>query len=283
MSIEFAIDNSTDIVVFSDLDGTLLDGVDYSFSKALPALELLREKNIPIIFCTSKTLPEVEIYRHRLNNHDPFVVENGGAIYIPDAYFDVPFEYDRVTAGYRVRELGTPYEVLVDALAEVRRRTGAPLRGFADMTVREVAERCNLTLDQAALAKQREYDEPFLILDVEAASRVVDAIAAPVTRGDRFHHLSGSDKGRAVTFLIELFRRSRPDAVSVGIGNRSNDLALLEAVDVPILVAREEGEYDPGVAVPGLRYAGGVGPEGWNSAILNLSAHLAAPLGRADA
>ncbi len=283
MSIELTINNTANIVVFSDLDGTLLDGVDYSFSKALPALKFLKEKNIPVIFCTSKTLPEVEIYRHRLNNHDPFVVENGGAIYIPDGYYDVPFDYDRATAGYRVRELGTPYEVLVDALAEVRRRTGAPLRGFADMTVREVAERCNLTLDQAALAKQREYDEPFLILEPEAAPRVVDAIAAPVTRGDRFHHLSGSDKGRAVSCLMALFRRWRPDAVSVGIGNRSSDLALLEAVDVPILVASGGGTYDPGVAVPGLRYAEGVGPEGWNSAILNLTAQLAPPLRRAEA
>jgi len=264
------------IVVFSDLDGTLLDHNDYSFEQALPALELLREKAIPVVFCTSKTRSEVELYRHLLDNRDPFVVENGGAVYVPDGYYEGPFDHHRLSAGYAVRELAAPYQTQVAALAHLRRLTGARLRGFSDMTTAEVAERCNLSLERAALARQREHDEPFLILDRGTTPGVLaalGALGARITRGDRFHHLCGSDKGRAVTLLMALFRRAWPEVLSIGIGNRCNDLPLLEAVDLPILVATEDGAHDRAVSVAGLRYADGVGPEGWNAAIMELWDH----------
>ncbi len=37
-------------IVFSDLDGTLLDHRIYDYSPALPALEMLQEKQIPLGF-----------------------------------------------------------------------------------------------------------------------------------------------------------------------------------------------------------------------------------------
>jgi mannosyl-3-phosphoglycerate phosphatase len=258
------------LIVFSDLDRTLLDGDDYSFRKAAPALRLLGERKIPLVLCTSKTRSEVEFYRERFDNRDPFVVENGGAVYIPKDYYSFSFPYDRATADYFILELGAPYQTLVTALADLKSRTGVSLRGFSDMTTQEVASRCGLSLHQAAMAKQREYDEPFLILEPEATSTVMDAADVPITQGDRFYHIAASDKGRAVSLLLELFKRSDPDALSVGIGSTFNDLPLLKAVDIPILVRADDGAYDRRITVPRLGYTEGVGPEGWNSAITNL-------------
>ncbi len=70
--------------------------------------------------------------------------------------------------------------------------------------------------------------------------------------------------------LMALFKRSHPGAVSVGIGDALNDLPLLEAVDIPVLVQDTGGGYDPRIAFPGLRYADGIGPSGWNAAIASL-------------
>lgn len=258
------------LIVFSDLDGTLLDGRDHSFDPARPALRLLAEHGIPLVLCSSKTRAEIAFHRERLGNRDPFVVENGGAVHVPKGYFGFGFNHDRVTADCLVIELGAPYETLVRALGELMRRTGVPLRGFSDMTVDEVAAHCALPLDLAAQAKQREHDEPFLILRPEAAGDVMAAAELPVTQGDRFYHLSASDKGRAVSVLIDLFERACPGAVSVGLGDTLNDQPLLAAVDIPILVQLSEGGYDSRVAVPGLRYAEGAGPAGWNAAVAEL-------------
>lgn len=268
------------LIVFSDLDQTLLDGSDYSFGKALPALRLLGERGIPLVLCTSKTLSEVEFHRDRLNNFDPFVVENGGAVYIPKDHYAFRVAYGRATADYFILELGAPYRTLVKSLADLKSRTGVSLRGFSDMTIQEVAFRCGLSLHQAAMAKQREYDEPFLILEPEAASAVMDAADIPITQGDRFYHIAVSDKGRAVSLLMDLFKRSHPDALSIGIGSTLNDVPLLKAVDIPILVRTDGGDYDRRVVLPRLRYAEGVGPEGWNSAILDLVDCASADLAR---
>ena len=257
-------------IVFSDLDQTLLDGRDYSHAEAVPGLAVLEDQDIPLVLCTSKTRPEVEFHRSRLNNRHPFVVENGGAVYIPTGYFEFDFEYDRRTADCFVLEMGLPYRVLVAALADLKRKTGLPLRGFSDMTIREVASRCDLCLRQAAWAKRREYDEPFLIPTPEAVAAVIDAAAFPVTQGGRFFHLAVSDKGQAVSKLMAIFERAHPGAISVGIGDAFNDLPLLEAVDIPFLVQGVDGGHDPRIAFPGLRYADGVGPAGWNAAIGSL-------------
>jgi len=271
MNIEQPDGRRSRLIVFSDLDQTLLDGRDYSYAKAVPGLQSLEEQGIPLVLCTSKTRSEVEFYRDRLRNRRPFVVENGGAVYVPFGYFGFDFAYDRRTADCFVLEMGIPYRLLVRALAELKRKTGLPLRGFSDMTIQEVASRCRLSLRQAAWAKRREYDEPFLIPAPEAAADAVIAAAdIPVTQGGRFFHLAASDKGRAVSMLMALFRRSHPDAVSVGIGDAFNDLPLLEAVDLPVLVQDTDGGYDPRIVIPGLLYADGIGPAGWNAAIASL-------------
>lgn len=258
------------LVVFSDLDQTLLDGKDYSHDKAVPGLTLLEDRKIPLVLCTSKTRKEVEFYRGRLKNYHPFVIENGGAVYIPIDYFGFDFDYHHRTDGFFVVELGTPYPAIIRALSRLKRKTGLSLRGFSDMTVQEVATRCDLPLHQAAWAKQREYDEPFLIPDPDEVTAVINAADIPVSQGGRFFHLASSDKGRAVSMLMSLFKRSKSDAVSVGIGDALNDLQLLEAVDIPVLVQDADGGYDPRISFSDLRYAEGIGPVGWNSAIESL-------------
>jgi mannosyl-3-phosphoglycerate phosphatase len=264
------------VIVFSDLDGTLLDRDDYSHDRALPALDLLDRHNIPLVLCTSKTRAEVQFHRRRLANRDPFVVENGGAVYVPEGYFPFPVDCDREDGGYRVIELGAPYQTLVGALVDLRNTTGVALRGFSDMSAGEVASLCGLPLDQAELAKQREYDEPFLIPDPDGAATVLDAAEIPITRGGRFYHASSSDKGRAVSLLIDLFRRSHPGARTIGIGDATNDLPLLEAVDIPVVMPGADDGYDPGVTAPRLRYAEAPGPAGWNAVITEL-VNAAAP------
>ncbi len=75
------------LIIFTDLDGTLLDYSTYSFDAALPALKVLKEKNIPLVICSSKTKTEIEYYRKKLDNYRPFISENGGGIFIPKNYF----------------------------------------------------------------------------------------------------------------------------------------------------------------------------------------------------
>ena len=135
-------------IVFTDLDGTLLDHATYSWEPALPALSLLRERQIPLVFCSSKTRAEIEHYRRELGNLDPFISENGGGIFIPDGYFDLsvlPLEpLVTKTAGWAIIRLGAPYLRLRQAIRRLREE-GFALTGFGDMTIAEVAAKMRVS------------------------------------------------------------------------------------------------------------------------------------------
>jgi mannosyl-3-phosphoglycerate phosphatase len=264
------------IVVFTDLDGTLLDAA-YSFDAAEDALRVLRERDIPMVLVSSKTRAEIEILRASLQNGHPFIVENGGAVYIPAGLFPFPVEGSTRRDRYQVVELGVPYSSLRRALQEIRHNLGHEIRGFGDLSVEEIAEQTGLPIEEARLARRREYDEPLVLTgsseQVEDFRRHAVARGLRCVRGGRFFHLMGeTDKGRACRLLIDLYRRQFTfgQPVTVGIGDSLNDLAMLTVMDRPILVQRPDGSYDPEVRLTDLSYAPGIGPVGWNRAILSL-------------
>jgi len=261
------------LVVFTDLDGTLLDHATYSFEPARPALEALAAAGSPVVLCTSKTRAETERWRLALGNTDPFIVENGGAVFVPEGYFGPGARYDRRDGRYGVLEFGRPYADLRRALGSIRDATGIPLRGFGDMSLDEIAGRCGFSREDAALAARREYDEPFFGADANALAEIVRAATAAglqVQSGGRFHHLAGgTDKGLAVRALRELYVADRGPVRSAGLGDSPNDEPMLRSVDVPILVRRPDGRHVDGLHVPGLIMAY-AGPEGWREAVLDL-------------
>ncbi len=255
-------------IIFTDLDGTLLDG-RYSFKKALPALKLIRKHEIPLIFCTSKTRAETELYRRRTGNNDPFIVENGGAIFIPENYFDFEFEYDYATANYLVIKLGTEYSKLRRILEMIRSR-GIAVAGFGDMSPEDISKLCGMNLEEAKLAKEREFDEPFKLANKEnekEVSRIIKQNGLNMVRGSGFYHLTGmNDKGKAVRILSDLYRKKFRRIITYGFGDSENDFEMLEAVDEAYVVQKPDGSF----ASMKFKTVDGVGPEGWNKAVLGL-------------
>ena len=63
-------------LIFTDLDGTFLNHSDYSFEDSKEALEKISQKNIPLIFTTSKTKVEVELLQKKVGIKEPFIIEN---------------------------------------------------------------------------------------------------------------------------------------------------------------------------------------------------------------
>lgn len=257
-------------IIVSDLDGTLLDSRTYSFEAARPALEALRRAGVPLVLCTSKTRAEVEFWRDRLGDADPFIVENGGAVYIPQGYFPFCVAHALGRDAYEVIELGTPYEELVRALQDAAREAGCQVLGFHDMSVAEVCLRSRLPVLQAELAKYREYDEPFEILG-HGSYRLLEAIerrGKRWTRGDRFYHILGNNsKGEALRRLTSLYRRAFGEVRVVALGDGWNDADFLKAADLPVLV-RSPYAVALKRAVPRAVVTRSPGPHGWNEAVL---------------
>lgn len=265
------------IIIFTDLDGTLLDAEKYSFESALPALSIINEKVIPLIICSSKTKSEIEFYRKKLHNLHPFITENGGGIFIPENYFDFDISKfdlkpEKINKYFLIR-LGEKYSNLRKGINKLKRK-GLRIKGFGDMTVKEIAEITKLSLKEAKMAKKRDFDEPFIFQgdkkDNEILFNSIKKMNFNVTMGRFFHLIGNSDKGKAVSILIKLFKEKFSDIITIALGDSPNDSPMLEKVDYPIIVQKNNGNYDPNIKVKNIIRANGIGPLGWNNAIMKI-------------
>ncbi len=239
----FAGNCSRRLIVFTDLDGTLLDHDDYAWAGAARTLELLAERGVPLIFVSSKTRSEITHLQSCMGITDqPFVVENGGGVFFPSSWRH-GLDGSAVAAenGGAVC-LGIPYRRIRNLFETLRRRY--PVTGFGDMTVEDVIAHTGLDRAAALRAMAREFSEPFLFDgDLDELLSEVRPHGMTITTGGRFHHLlaAGQDKGRAVRLVAECFARLEGAIVTVGLGDAANDLPLLRAVDVPVVVPRPDG------------------------------------------
>lgn len=263
-------------IIFTDLDGTLLDAKTYEWREAATALEQCREKRIPVIMVSSKTRAEIELLRRRLFLPSPFVSENGGGIFIPqESYqgFSDPPAASRDRGLWKI-SLGAEYKELVKHLKEMTKELGWKIRGFSDMTVEEISRRTHLDRNAAALAAMREFDEPFVVLDppnpqTDLLGRAAAKRGLTVSSGGRFFHLQGrNDKGTAFEAIMSWYRKSHGKISSVALGDSPNDFPMLKRADRPVLVRSEKDYPELKIQIPRLRVTREKGPKGWNSAVL---------------
>jgi mannosyl-3-phosphoglycerate phosphatase len=256
------------LVVITDLDGTLLDQQNYSYEESRSAVRRVLQLGIPLVLCSSKTHAEVRPLWDELGLSDPFIVENGGAILAPPKYF--PFaagvEFEE---GWKIIELGLTVARLRQALSESARECGARVRSFGSMGLSEIAGLTGLTLEQSKRAAERFYDEPFVIDsgDPVCLKSYLTSKGFDVVRGDRFYHVTGGgDKGKVTKVLLDLYRRIKAGVYSIGLGNSANDLPMLSAVDLPMLVRNPDGSWDAEVErqIPGIAKSTKIGPAGWS-------------------
>jgi mannosyl-3-phosphoglycerate phosphatase len=260
------------IVIFTDLDGTLLDDHTYDFKPALTALKLIRSRKIPLIMVSSKTREEMECYRKELSIGDPFIVENGGAIYFPPS-FPLPDEYSFETVDeYREVIIGTPLAVISEKIDELKEQFR--LRSFSELPVEEIAALTGLTHEQAHRASVREFDETIVLegpVDEELVRTKALELGIDCVRGGRFlHFFCGGDKGKAVEVILDVYQQQGRSVTSIGLGDGQNDLAMLWAVDQAVVMEAEDGGYVAGLDHPDFMKAGGRGPGAWNRVVMHI-------------
>ncbi len=268
-------------IIFTDLDGTLLDHHDYSFGAAVPALQAVQQQGIPLILTTSKTLAEVRQINQALKNPQPAIVENGCALCFP-LDNDYPFELDsrdRID-GYAVIRIPPPYGEIRAFIAQQRTTHQWQLQGFDDMNPKSVVESTGLSERQAENAKRRLCSEPFLWLDSEdALSRFVAAAedaGLQVTRGGRFWHLMGlSSKAQAMQTMLALFAgENEPAPTTIALGDSENDRGMLQSADIAVVIRRHDGTHLDCHGLKQTLYTQQQGPAGWNAAILQILTEL---------
>jgi mannosyl-3-phosphoglycerate phosphatase len=267
------------LVVFSDIDGTLIDSATYSVATTAPTATSLLSKGIPLILCSSKTSAEQRYYRAQLGIEAPYIAENGSAIFVPTGYFPVDPPHTRAENGYVVQELGTAVAEIRAKIARVKQETGLAWQGLNDLPLAEISQRTGMSPTTVALAQQREYSETILtplgVAEIHTLrSALADQGLALLIR-ESFHLIlsAQSDEGTAVSWLSDHYRQMWSTIETVGLGNSANDADMLAAVHRPYLVQKAGGGWHslpPGVAA---NLVNGIGPAGWQQAVTDLLAN----------
>ena len=259
-------------IIFSDLDGTLLDHDTYSWAAAAEALDLIKQTETPLILVSSKTRPEIKAIQDELGVSDPFVVENGAAVLINNHHEFGSIAGSEDFHGYKAIILGKPRDELMEKVRALKEEFS--IKGLSEMSVREIVDLTNLEHDQAASAKAREFGDAFVFMEggseIERLRSEVEKLGFTLTRGGRFFHLlTGYDKGLAVKKIIGLYQTIDSNKVSLGIGDSLNDKEMLMEVKKPFLVAKPDGSHE-NIDIPGLIKVPQIGPEGFNRVVLDL-------------
>ena len=242
------------LVVFTDLDGTLLDHDSYSWAPAEPALARLADLGAVVVLASSKTASEIAVLQDAMGlAHWPAIVENGAGVLGDGA----PSRHGELRG----------------ALGRVPGDLRRHFTGFGDMTPAEVAACTGLAPQDAARARARMFSEPGLWSGSDAdRARFLAALAregVTARQGGRFLTLSfGRTKADR---MAEIVARYRP-AHTIALGDAPNDIEMLEAADQGIIVANPHAPPMP--ALPGeatgrIRRTRQAGPSGWNTAILD--------------
>jgi len=265
-----------DLLIVTDLDGSLLDEDTYSFESAKESLSQITSLGIPLVLNTSKTIKELETLRRDLQNDHPFIVENGTGVVIPKDYFEVLDETLSTTNGYLLKTFGAELGTIIPLIEALRNELGVSFRGFSEMSVHEIVALTHLTYENAQRAKTRNFSEPIVWQDSDEAWRLFSSklTGSGIKRhqGDRFVHLSGGgDKGQAGEWLRRCYvSNGHPALKVVALGNSANDIPMLLTADIPVII-RTSGRTLS--AIPGRGdtiVTDEFGPAGWNNAILKI-------------
>lgn len=261
-------------LVFTDLDGTLLDHETYDHRPASAALAELARRDIPVIPNTSKTIDEVLAWRRRLALDGPFIVENGSAVLLPvnrpewriEAAASVHDE-----RGYHVVVFGTTLATIAARLCDLDVAQRYACEAFSRMSVAAISAATGLDPAAVTQAKARRFSEPLLWHDDDRALERLTAelvgVGLRVTRGGRFVHVLGdTNKGVALERTTRLYAPPGAAGVTtIALGDSPNDEQMLNAADIAVVVANPHAR-ELSLAREANLYTKAAGPRGWQEA-----------------
>lgn len=261
------------LVVFTDMDGTLIDHHTYSAEPARGEIEALQEAGMPIVCISSKTEVEMRRIRGEEGITDPFVVENGSGVFWSDDNDTTP------------TIAGPGYDAIVEIIDTLPENLRSKVVTFKDMGVEGVMEATGLNEENAADASNRAATMPFSFngteeeLDEVKAHLATHALICP--KGGRFYSVTPEEAGKEVAMaqVVAHYREKLGEEyqiITMAMGDGGNDAGMICAADIGVVIPHPEKGHvvDTSAAKGYIIETESPGPVGWQEAVSVVRSNL---------
>ena len=251
------------ILIFSDLDGSLLHRDTFKFDKIKDYIKQLLLKNIFIIPNTSKTEKEILEFNNELGSSLPYISENGAAI-----------------NGLNLLNSNLPKELILsrekESLAKIFEKS-VPInlqnkcKWLHEMDKKKQSLIFGLEDEKLKMALERKYTIPFIFegnkSEKNELSKVIKNNGLVLQEGGRVINLTDKvNKAKALQVFVRFFKKNNKNVITIGVGDNYNDLDMLKTSDLPCLVFNDKFTLDK-IYIENLITTNKPSPEGWADVI----------------
>ena len=250
----------------------------------------LDHEAIPAVWLTSRSRLQFDEARRKHGHTQPFIAEDGCAVYLPEGYFHLT----PVSDASRTRKASTvrlgrftcipvaeALPAASEALQTLSQDTGVPVVTLRSLSPRELAQNTGLPQREAELARQRDFDEIFFFAGV-SDEEVAAFLAEGRNRNLQFRQHGvlwsaaiGASVQRCIRELAKLYDRAlRYHAHTLAIATPDLAAGLFPYCERTILLTdRKAGEGSPEQSeAPDARHLPLHAPNLWESLLAAVSA-----------
>ena len=252
--------NTKKIVIFTDLDGSLLNRDNFEFLIIKNYIKKLLLNNILIIPNSSKTKLEIKSFNNELGENLPYIVENGAAIYnlnFLNSNFPEKISLSRERA-----------EILQIFNNKIPQQLISKCKFVENLSEENLSKIFGLPKAKLKNALKREYTIPFLFegnkSEKSRLTKIVEMSGLTIQEGGRVINLCDkTSKASAMKNVIKINKKViKEKIIIVGVGDNFNDLDMLKNSDIPCLVFNDKFTLDT-INIKNCLVSKKPAPEGW--------------------
>ena len=237
------------VLIFTDLDGTLLNFKTFDVAPILPFISKLKDAGIQIIPNSSKCHFEIKEIISKINLLSPYITENGAAIYIPKNLFLKQPRGSTEQGKNWVLKLGIEKDIINQ---KIRQNSFKKYMKFIlflrNMTKLQKSYYTGLKPESLDRTDEREFSEPLIWMgsntELDNFKKALNEEGLSIIHGARLLHLTGlNTKGEAMKILsdyyseIDYFDNQETNEIKViSCGGSKNDLSMLEISDYAVVI-----------------------------------------------
>ena len=251
------------LIIFTDLDGSLLHRDNFKFDEIKDYLKNLIDNGVIIIPNTSKTEREIEEFIKELGKELPFISENGSSIHglnLINANFP-----NKIILSRDKEELIQIFD------SKVPDNLKAKCKFISDMNSKKQNNIFGLQGNDLKNALNRKYTIPFLFegdnLEKNKLLKILKSSSLTMQEGGRVLNLGDkTDKVKSMNQVLKIYRKVENKIKVIGVGDNFNDLNMLRNCDIPCLVFNDQFKQDQ-INIDNLIVSNKPSPEGWADVI----------------